>query len=387
MTSTPPPTAAPTQAPNAIELLWERYKSLANVIMLAIVVALGINYGLAYMERKSNDEKWSKFSASVGLEKAYVDMTSGFTSLTEQLPSLDAAQLQAELARADAAQKPYVHLVLARRAILDKNWAEAEAQLATLEKGYPNHSLVRASKYPIQSRDLVKKDKDEAAKPAPERDEPEWKPAMEGSALTLMRAQIEAAKVFAEPAHFAKPQIPADATKVKFELSNNYGSFTIALLPQAPLHREAFLKLAQGENPFWKGLAIDEIRRPTKTLKKLPRELHLGLASTKDDDRTKWSDKEPSTNLVDFEKNSLSHFAGAVSARNEADGKSCADRLWIAVDDTPRYDGERVVFGWVVEGLDSLQKVCEATMSAQEEEQGRGKPSDTIRVTAVTVLQ
>jgi cyclophilin family peptidyl-prolyl cis-trans isomerase len=387
MTSNPPPTTAATQAPNAIELLWERYKSLANVIVLAIVVALGVNYALAYMERKANDEKWSKFSASVGLEKAYVDLTGGFSSLTEQLTSLDAAALKAELAKADAAQKPYVLLTLARRAILDKDWAEADAQLATLEKDFPNHSLVRASKYPIQSRDMIKKDKDELAKPAGERDEPQWKPTQEGSAVSLMRAQIAAAKNFAEPAHFAKPQIPADATKVKFELSNNYGSFTIALLPQAPLHREAFLKLAQGENPFWKGLAIDEIRRPTKTMKKLPHELHFGFASTKDDDRTKWNDKEPSTNLVEFEKNSLSHFAGAVSARNEADGKSCADRLWIAVDDTPRYDGERVVFAWVVDGLDNLKKVCEATMSAQEEEQGRGKPSDTIRVTAVSVLQ
>ena len=116
MTSNPPPTTAATQAPNAIELLWERYKSLANVIVLAIVVALGINYALTYMERKANDEKWSKFSASVGLEKAYVDLAGGFSSLTEQLPSLDAAALKAELAKADAAQKPYVLLALARRA-------------------------------------------------------------------------------------------------------------------------------------------------------------------------------------------------------------------------------------------------------------------------------
>ncbi|MFN7669522.1 MAG: peptidylprolyl isomerase [Planctomycetota bacterium] len=387
MTSNPPPTTAAAPAPNAIELLWERYKSLANVVILAIVAALGINYAMTYTARKASDEKWSKFATSMGLERAYVDVSSANASLTEQLPSLDAANLKAELGKAEAAIKPYLHLALARQAILGKDWAEAEAQLAALEKEFPNHNLVRASKYPMQSRDFVKQDKDAPATPDAKPDEPQWKPTKEGSAVALMRAQIEAAKGYAEPAQFAKPQIPADATKVKFELSNNYGTFTIALLPQAPLHREAFLKLAQGENPFWKGLAIDEIRRPTKTMKKLPHELHFGLASTKDDDRTKWNEKEPSTNLVEFEKNSLSHFAGAVSARNEADGKSCADRLWISVDDTPRYDGERVVFAWVVDGLDNLKKVCEATMSAQEEEQGRGKPSDNIRITAVTVLQ
>jgi|694.fasta_scaffold24734_6 cyclophilin family peptidyl-prolyl cis-trans isomerase len=387
MTSNPLPPTAATPAPNAIELLWERYKSLANVVILAIVAALGINYGLTYMARKEADQKWSQFAASVGLDRSYVDVSSASASLTEQLPNVDSAGLKSALDKADATVKPYIHLALARQAILGKDWAAAEAQLAAIEKDFPNHLLVRTSAYPMQSRDMVKKDKDEAKKPPSERDEPQWKPKQEGSAVGLMRAQLAAAKAYTEPQHFAKPQIATDATKVKFELSGNYGSFTIALLPQAPLHREAFLKLAQGDNPFWKGLAIDEIRRPTKTMKKLPHELHFGFASTKEDDRSKWNEKEPSTNLVEFEKNPLSHFAGAVSARNEADGKSCADRLWISVDDTPRYDGERVVFAWVVDGLDNLKKVCEATMSAQEEEQGRGKPSDNIRITAVTVLQ
>jgi cyclophilin family peptidyl-prolyl cis-trans isomerase len=89
---------------------------------------------------------------------------------------------------------------------------------------------------------------------------------------------------------------------------------------------------------------------------------------------------------VDFEDNEISHFAGAVSARSEADGKSCADRFWVSVDDNPSHDGERVVFGFVVEGLDALKRVCQATMSAQEEESGQGKPGDTIRVTAVRRL-
>ena len=199
-----------------------------------------------------------------------------------------------------------------------------------------------------------------------------------------MRSQIEAAKSYVVPAQFAKVEVPADAAKVKYELSGGYGAFTIALLPDAPLHRDAFLKLA--EAGFWKDIAIDEIRRPTK-FSKTPHELHLGFESTKGDDREKWTVTDPSKNLVDFESNKLSHFAGAVSARNEADGKSCADRFWVVVDDAPKYDGERVIFGFVVEGLDNLKRACEATMTAQEEGQGQGKPSESIRVTSVTVVK
>ena len=199
-----------------------------------------------------------------------------------------------------------------------------------------------------------------------------------------MRAQIAAAKVYAAPSRFARIDPPADAPKVKIELSGGYGSFVIALMPQAPAHRDAFLRLA--EAAFWKDLAIDEIRRSAKS-RKNSQELHFGLESTRGvDDRTKWTDTEPSKNLVDFEDSGLSHFAGAVSARNGADGKSCVDRLWVSVEESPRFDGDRVVFAYVVEGLENLKRVCEAPMTAQEEEQGIGKPSDAIRVTAVTKL-
>jgi cyclophilin family peptidyl-prolyl cis-trans isomerase len=94
---------------------------------------------------------------------------------------------------------------------------------------------------------------------------------------------------------------------------------------------------------------------------------------------------DKSTSPVDYEANPLSHFPFAVSARADGD-KSCADRFWINVDDAPRHDGERVIFAYVVEGQENLQRVCEATMSAQEEEAGRGKPSSNIRVTEVTKL-
>jgi cyclophilin family peptidyl-prolyl cis-trans isomerase len=115
--------------------------------------------------------------------------------------------------------------------------------------------------------------------------------------------------------------------------------------------------------------------------------LHFGFASTKSDTRTEWESTEPSENPVDYEDTGLSHFPGAVAARHEADDKSCADRFWINVDDWAMQDGETVVFAYVVEGLETLERACEATMSAQEEELGQGRPEENIRITAVEVVE
>jgi cyclophilin family peptidyl-prolyl cis-trans isomerase len=362
-------------------MLWERYRSLAYVIVAAVLVALGVNYFLKHLKQKEVDANWSSFAATLDLSSGYTDYDSIIPpSVTEGLTAIDAKTLQDALAKANDAQKPFLLLAIARKAMYEKQWETAEQSLREIETKYPKHSLVRESAEPVQAREFEKVDP-KAKKPA------EPKPAVAGSAVSMMRAQIEAAKTYAPPSQFAPVPVAADAPKVKFEFSGDYGFCVIALHASSPLHRDAFLALARQEGGgFWKDIAIDEIRRPAKAVKQ-PHELHLGFETTKSDEREKWPTTEPSKHQVEFEKNGLSHFAGAVSADVAPDGKSCADRFWISVDDAPRNDGERVIFGQVVEGLENLKRICEATMAAQDEERGQGRPTETIRVTGVTVLQ
>jgi cyclophilin family peptidyl-prolyl cis-trans isomerase len=383
MSATPSPPSAVTSAPSQVELLWERYKSLAYVVIFGAIAALGINYAIKYFNRKQVDTTWSTFAENLGLRTTYTDEAKPFESLIDSVRAQDAAKLRSALEAATPEQKPFVLLALSARAILDQDWEAAEKHLTELEKGYPNHSLVRSTAHPVQAQEVIKDLSPPSQPPARPR-KPQFRPAQEGSVVGLLRAQIAQIRGYSPPPQFAKPTIPADATKVRFELSGDYGSFTLALMPDAPKHREAFLKLV--ESKFWEGIAVDEIRRPVR-FNKQPHELHIGFESTKSDDRDEWRDMEPSKHVVEFERNSLSHFPGAVSARNEADGKSCADRFWIVVDDAPRYDGDRVVFAYVVDGLENLRRVCEATMrTTQEDEQGRGKTSDVIRVTGVSLV-
>ena len=90
--------------------------------------------------------------------------------------------------------------------------------------------------------------------------------------------------------------------------------------------------------------------------------------------------------MVEFEDTGLSHFAGALSARPEADGKSCFDRLWVSVTDESNQDGMRVVFGFVTEGLDVLENICQSELDLQDEERGQGRPTENIRISAVEIL-
>jgi cyclophilin family peptidyl-prolyl cis-trans isomerase len=380
MSATPTPTLEGTQAPSQVEMLWERWRSLAYTIVAAVIVALGVNYLLKHFKQKEVDANESWFATTLDLRAGYTDYDNLFRSVSEGLTAVDAKVLQDALAKATEAQKPFLLIAIARKAMYERQWDAAEKALHELETKYPEHSLVRSSAEPVQAREFEKIDP-KGKKPA------EPKPAVAGSSISMMRAQIEAAKAYVAPPQFAPVEIAADAPKVKVEFSGDYGHCVIALHASSPLHRDAFLALALQEGgSFWKDIAIDEIRRPSKGNKQ-PHELHLGFETTKDSDTDKWTTTDPSKHQVEFEKNGLSHFAGAVSADNAPDGKSCADRFWISVDDAPRNDGDRVVFGQVVEGLENLKRICEATMSAQDEERGQGRPSPPIRVTTVTVLQ
>jgi cyclophilin family peptidyl-prolyl cis-trans isomerase len=379
MSATPTSPLEGTESPSQIEFLWLRYRSLIWTIVAAIFCALGINYAIKYFNQKEVDETWTKFSSIAGLDDSYGDVEKYRDSLAKNLGSVELSQLEAGLAKVTPAQRPFLLIAIARKSVLAGQWERAESALQELESKYPNHSLVKSSDYPIQVREEAKAEPKDPKTPASKK--PDLKPALKGSAVAMVREEIAAAKGYSPPSQFARAAVPANADKIKFEFSPGYGSIVIALMPQAPKHHDAIEKLAK-EN-FWKDIAVDEIIRPAHFLRQ-PMELHFGFESTKEDDRSKWKTTEPSKNLLDFETSELSHFAGAVSARTEADGKSCADRLWIAVDDAPKHDGEQVIVGYVVEGLDNLKRICEATLSSQDEERGQGRPTENIRVTSVT---
>jgi len=380
MSATPPSTVEGTETPNPFEVLWDRYRSLILVIVTALLVALGGKTAWTYLEQSKTSEKWATFAANIGLSETYVDVTKGGQGHPEALEDVELSKLESGLAGADEDQKIYFHLAIARKAMMETNWGRAEQALSAIESGYPNHTVVAASKEAVQALDEKKLEKDE------KRTELKLVDPAEGSIITLMRQEIAAAKAFKLPASFAKPEIPADAKKIKFTFGDT-GSFTVALIGDAIKHHEKLLELAaKDEGAYFKDVAVDELHRPTERASFQAMSFHFGFQSSKEDDRTTWTTTEPSENEIDFEKDGLSHFEGTFSARVGADGKSCPDRFWVSVDQEPDLDGTRVILGYIVEGMDVLRTIGDAGLSAAEEEAGRGRPIENIRVTAVEIL-
>jgi cyclophilin family peptidyl-prolyl cis-trans isomerase len=391
-----PPQLEGAQTANQIELLWEKHRRTITTVFWVAACAVVINYGFRYYMQWKLDEKWGAFAAALKLQHAYapeiVNKTEAAEALQkaggnlaadleEQLATADLASLEAAVSSAAPEQVPFFLWMVANKAKQLKDWDKAISSLDRLERDYKSHSLCRSSDSPIQFRKTKKADPPPKGK-APE---PELEPAVKCSAVSVLRAQIERLRGYTEPAQFAKVSIPADSPKFRIKFTNGKEVVFAFLKDKAPLHFNKFEELAKAN--FWNKMRVDEIRRPTSlsSLKGQPYELHFGLEGSKDSDRTKWDPKEPSKNQVDFEENGLSHFAGAVACSPEADGKSAVDRLWICATDAANQDGQRVVVGYVVEGLDVLKGICESSlMTTEEERRGFGKPQDNIEIESIS---
>ena len=162
----------------------------------------------------------------------------------------------------------------------------------------------------------------------------------------------------------------------------------------APKHVENFLALVRdSEKAFYKDQRIDEVHRAgtNSMTSEAPRQLHFGLAASKKDDRTKWDEAKGKASdvVLEFEDNDLSHFPGMVSAEAEpgADGKSSGERIWITANDAVQFDGQRVIFGRVVEGLEVLDEICgRAFVEEEMETSGRGKLQTNVTIDSITII-
>jgi len=381
----PQPAAAPSTS-TPFELLWERHRGKFNLLVTLILGGILLYYGLRYFEQRAIDQTWSGFASAALLDEAYASSDESLqmsgaleTSLVGALAKADPAKMESFTREHGTVKVPYLKWILANKALSERKWDEAESIVTEVEQMYPTHHLCLESDYPVQARGQVRDDPAKAkANPLKE---PELKPAKRGALTRMFREQIQAGRIFAEPAHFAKPAIPADAPKYRIKFGE-MGDVVVVLLPGvAPLHCAKFQELV-GLN-FWNDRNVDEVQRQTSQNKFRPTQLHFGF-DTRSENASEWDLTKPSTHLVE-EVTGLSHFPGALAARADSDGKSCVDRLWISVDDLASQDGHRQVFGYIESGLEIARKICETSLASTEEEQsGQGKPLPRVKIVSVT---
>ncbi len=399
MTESLPQGLSGTQAPNPIEILWERYKRLVQAAFWLIVLGMFAFYGNRYYEQTQHNKKWAEWAEAALLRSAYCpkngDPKSASTfesvaNLLDEVRDASDAHFTAALAKATAAEQPYLLWLKACREARNGDVEAATKTAENLRAAHPKHVLCTSTAYPIQVRQPIEKPKDKEKKDAQPEEEPELKPAVAGSSVEMLIQNLKSAKDFAQPPTFVKPTIPADAPRYKITLDGDYGEFVIALMvTEAPKTSAKFEEIAASK--FWENIKVDELVRPAARRNRFmeaTRKFHFGFETTKTEaNRADWDTSTASTEAHTVQEfTDLSHFPGAVSARMR-DGKNEVDRLYICESDSPSQDDQFTVFAYVVEGLESVRKVCDASFDRSEDEDvGRGRPAESISIKSVTKL-
>jgi peptidyl-prolyl cis-trans isomerase B (cyclophilin B) len=90
---------------------------------------------------------------------------------------------------------------------------------------------------------------------------------------------------------------------------------------------------------------------------------------------------EFSSNGID---NPLSHTRGAISMARSKTNDSGSSQFFIVHEDSVHLDGSYAVFGYVTEGMDIVDQICENTMV--EDNKGSVKAEEQPVITAITVV-
>lgn len=411
-------------SPNSLELLWDKYKRFVYGVLIAIGAAIAVDQIIGYLDRRATDERWAKFVASAGLAKKYVDLpefgaaqqqqqTYAFktrlgllSELAEDIGSVDRGIIEGGLdaAAGNSVLEPLMLWILGVRASIDHDYDDAQRVLGDLQQRFPEHFLCVETDYPVQWRPEVEKD-DEEEGTRSRRQKPELEPAVRGSTVGLLLERIEAEQGFrAEHARFYEAPEPDSTEVVVIKLADDDGRFDgeikIRLYTErAPEHARAFLAAIRDES-FFDGLRIHNVERmgtdPQITAMvgpgMRPSAFKFGLPVTRDEeDRTKWTNASGTVaeeHVVPWEDTGVSHFPGMLAAEPHSGGKSQIERLVINGDDVAASnDGQRVVFGRVVEGLELVRRVIEEIEFRSESDArvGRGTPGDSVRIESITV--
>lgn len=144
---------------------------------------------------------------------------------------------------------------------------------------------------------------------------------------------------------------PVKTTGEKYEVEiqvKDYGPITVELdSTYAPNTVTNFLELA--ESGFYDGLTFHRIIKD-----------FMIQGGDPDGNGTGGSDKtikgEFDANGVE---NPLSHTRGAISMARSNDMDSASSQFFIVHKDSPHLDGQYAVFGYVTEGMDIVDKLCE----------------------------
>jgi len=385
-------------APNPLELFWEQHKKPILAVGLVLLAGVAAFYLKRHYDTVQRNLAASRFHFVTGLDQL---ITSATPSRTRQFLELDLDLAQVNLAELDdyianeakgTLYEPWAIWVAANSQLAQGDPKDAEARLNKLKGSFPKHVLCSKTDYPPQVRIPVEKDKDKKKadedKPDPQ-EKPDLKPPGAGSPVERLLLTIASNRKFREQ-HLTLFEAPKPDGAVVDLLLNDTKVVVRLYKEAAPAHTSHFLKLVK--DGFYNGQKVYKIQKDPADSRRQrePQLLHLGLAKTKEtNDTTEWDRAavEPSKTTLDFptteQLKKLSFFPGMLAVENEKDGKTSGERVFLTANDcASSMDGDYVILGKVVSGLEELQDLVRTAgfTSGDEDKAGVGKPATAIEI-------
>lgn len=327
-------TVARTEEGSAFSDWVERYWKMGAVLLLVVAAVVLV---IEYQQTKAHEatgESWSQVME--------------ITTADAGFPQGDPAALQALAGEMkDAAAAPWALYLAALSALDRKEFDAAQSALDELRSAYPQHPLV-TTLYPFR----------ENAAPQSIPDH------LEG----IVRGQ----RTWEEqhPNLYENPAPPADAPRVR--ITTDAGPIVVALYPEkAPKHVQNFLKLC--EEGFYNGIAFHRVVPGFM--------VQAGDPNSKEADASLWGQGGPGYN-VEAEKNDLLHFSGYLSAaKKRGETESSGSQFFITTASANHLDGEHVVFGKVLEGMETVHAIEDGATV-----EGTDRPVNPIRIESTELL-
>lgn len=172
---------------------------------------------------------------------------------------------------------------------------------------------------------------------------------------------------------YETPDVPDNAVYATIDVED-YGTVTVALYPDhAPITVENFVKLAK--DGFYDGLTFHRIMSGFMAQGGDP----LGNGTGGSDEEIKG---EFTSNGVN---NTLSHTRGAISMARSSLPDSASSQFFIVHEDSTFLDGDYAVFGYVTEGMDVVDKICEDANPTDDN--GTIKSSEQPVIKSITIKE
>lgn len=325
-------TIAAVEEKSSFVTLLERMWIPAAIAAAVIIGMILFRQNAAESVKVAESESWDRLVAASGLSFGNPDWGS-------EPEKIDASAVGSVAA-------PWALQAKAIAFARDEEFDQAITTLKQLQSDYPQHEL-NTSKFAFGDEGL------------------------ESTLPTRMISLYEGRKqwIADNPLLFDNPELPAGSPTVR--LSTDAGDIVVGLYTErAPLHTENFLKLAR--EGFYDGTRFHRILAN--------RIIQGGDPDSKNDDTLAWGKGGPGYK-IDKEETGLFHFEGTLAAaKMGGDEESSGSQFFINLSPQHQWDGNYVVYGKVLEGLEIAKQIGDGEVALNTD-----RPVEPFKINTATV--